>query len=253
MPSNLTASCRRRQTAEHPWHRDARGLAAIFAAIAAALAGALPLTARADRPLVSETADVIERGACQVETAFGRIGARGQAAARDFSAVYTCGMAADTQPQLAYAQSRLGGERIESLLLGAKTTLKVPADGQVGFGLAYSAQGLKLPHESYHFDELRLVGLGTAEMGHGWLGHVNLGTSRSRSARQSTTVWSLGVETVGDLTFAADVFGDDRSRPAASAGVGYLFGAGVSANLAYAVQFDTPRVRQWSLGAKLAF
>lgn len=207
----------------------------------------------ADRPLVSETADVIERGACQIESALGRTTASGLAAVREFGAVYTCGIAWDTQPQIAYAQARAGGERVESVLLGGKTTLRAPAEGRVGFGVAYSAVGLKLPRESYRTEEFNLVGLVTVEAAKGLLTHANLGWSRSRSARQSTTTWSLGAETVGDLTFAADLFGDDRNKPAASAGAGYLFGGGFSANLAYAVQFETPRLRQWSLGAKIAF
>lgn len=221
--------------------------------ITLALLGAACGAAHADRPLVSETADVIERGACQVESAFGRSTTRGLPAVHDFGALYTCGTAWDTQPQIAYAQARAGGERVESVLLGAKTNFRPPAEGQPGFGVAYAVAGRQLPRASYRFEDVKLAGLVTVELAKGWLVHGNLGWSRSRSAARSTTTWSLGTETEGDLTFAADLFGDDRNKPSASAGVGYVFGRSFSANLAFAQQFDTPRVRQWSVGVKVAF
>lgn len=80
--------------------------------------------------------------------------------------------------------------------------------------------------------------------------HGNLGWSRRVRGGADATVWSLGVETATDPTVAADVFGDDRTRPAASVGFGCGFGGGLSASVAYAVQFDRPRLRTLTFGAK---
>ncbi|MBL8344662.1 MAG: hypothetical protein JNN03_04415 [Rubrivivax sp.] len=207
----------------------------------------------ADRPLVSETADVIERGACQVEAAAATSRASGSPNVRELGAVVTCGMAFDTQPALAYGRSRTGDGKEEALLLGAKTTLRAPDGARPGFGLAYSVGAVKAPALSWRREELSVVGLVTMEVSRGLLGHANLGWSRSRSARQNTTTWSLGVETVGEFTLAADAFGDDRGRPSVSAGVGYAFGKGLSANAALATLFEPTRVHQFSVGAKLVF
>ena len=57
----------------------------------------------------------------------------------------------------------------------------------------------------------------------------------------------------GKTTVAAALFGDDRSRPWASAGVGTKLGRGLSINASVAVQFENPRVTQWTLGAKIEF
>jgi len=227
--------------------------ACLSALFVLALCASAPRLAWADRPLVSETADVIERGACQVEAAAATSRASGSPNARELGAVFTCGMAFDTQPALAYGRSRAGDVREEVLLLGAKTTLRAPDGARPGFGVAYSVGATKEPALSWRREELNVVGLISMEIAKGLLGHANLGWSRSRSARQSTTTWSLGVETVGDFTVAADAFGDDRGRPSVSAGVGYAFGKGLSANLALATLFETTRVHQWSIGAKLVF
>ena len=53
--------------------------------------------------------------------------------------------------------------------------------------------------------------------------------------------------------FAADVFGDDRGRPAVSTGVGFSFTRDFSMNVGVAQQFESPAIRQWTLGAKMVF
>lgn len=209
--------------------------------------------ARADRPLVSETADVIDRDACQLEAAAGTRRARGAAKLREWSGIITCGVAFDTQPALTYLRSTVAGEKEEVVLLGAKTTLRMPSPERAGYGLAYSVGGVKVGGDALRREMLSIAGLFTAELAPRLLGHANLGWNRSRSLRQDTTLWSLGVETVGDTTVAADAFGDDRGRPSGSVGAGWTLGKGLSVNAAYAVRFETPRVNQLSAGAKLVF
>lgn len=209
--------------------------------------------ARADRPLVSETADVIDRDACQVEAAAASGRASGSPKTRAWSGVITCGVAFDTQPALAYERSRAAGDREEVLLFGAKTTLQMPGQGRAGYGVAYSLGGSKATGTSWRREEWNLAGLFTIELAPRLLGHGNLGWNRSRTLRQDTTLWSLGLETVGGFTVAGDVFGDDRGRPSVSAGAGWYVGKGLSVNAAYAVRFGSPRVHQPSVGAKLVF
>ena len=106
----------------------------LFAPSIFALAALGAGPAWADRPLVSETADVIERGACQVEAAGATSRASGAPDVRELGAVFTCGVAFETQPALAYGRSRAGGIKEETLFLGAKTTLRAPDGGRPGFG-----------------------------------------------------------------------------------------------------------------------
>jgi hypothetical protein len=59
------------------------------------------------------------------------------------------------------------------------------------------------------------------------------------------------MESSSGLRWAADVYGDDRSRPWLSAGLLFPLADKFSANLSYAQQFERPRVRQWTLGFKV--
>lgn len=209
--------------------------------------------AHADRPLVSETADVIAPGACQIESALARTRAGSLDTARTWDSSFSCGLALQTQVALGYGREQAGGSTDQALRLAGKTTVVAPEDGRTGYGLAYGLAAVKGPGSGYKVEDFTVLALATRELASGLLGHANLGLSHSRSLRRSTALWSLGVETTADLTVAADLFGDDRDRPSVSAGVGYSFGGGFSANAAVALQFSKPQARVLSVGAKLVF
>lgn len=219
----------------------------------ATLAFAAACPAWADRPLVSETADVIGAGDCQVEAWAARARASGLATARGETAFASCGVGGQHQFGLLAEQLRVAGERERAYTLFGKTTLVAPEKGKLGFGLAYSLGFDKPAGQGLRRESAMVLGVLTQELGGGTIVHVNLGWTHSRSASQSTTVWSLGVEHGEAFTVAADLFGDDRSRPWASAGVGYNVSDSLSLNATYALQFDKPRVRVAALGLKLKF
>jgi hypothetical protein len=214
---------------------------------------ALCTSAWADAPLVSETADAIEAGHCQIEAAHSRQRASGQPGLRASDALFSCGVAASTQAALGYTRSRADGASAQAVRVFGKTNLVRVEDGRAGWGVRYGVEALKQTGASWRSETFEVMGLYSREIAHDILLHANLGHGRSRTAKQGTTLWSLGVETTGTFFTAADVFGDDRSRPWVSGGVGYSFGGGFSANASLAMQFDKPRVRSLTLGAKLEF
>lgn len=224
-----------------------RALLLIAAGLLAAAA------AHADRPLVSETADVIDPGACQIETALARARASGSPSLTSLATIFTCGVKGGHQPFVAYGRDSGGGETAHALSLGMKTNLVPVEDGRTGFGVAWSLGSFKASGTGWRFEDVTVLGVATRELATGLLGHANLGWTRARSTRQSSTLWSLGVETTGDVFYAADVFGDDRGKPSVSAGAGTTFAPGFSGNVAYGLQLDRPRVKQLSLGLKLVF
>lgn len=221
--------------------------------IATAALLALTPFAWADRPLASETADVIDDGACQVEAWGGRATASGTAAVRGLAGVFSCGVGSATQLAIGGSDERGGGVTVRTLVVGGKTTLLAPADGRTGFGIAYALDNVHVPGEGSKFDNVDIVGLATREIAPGWLMHLNLGWNRSRSTHLNSTVWSVGFETTHNPTIAFDVFGDDRGRPTTSAGVGFSITRDLSINAAYAQQWESPAIRQWTLGAKIVF
>lgn len=214
----------------------------------------LPLAAHADRPLVSETADVIDEEACQLEVAAARTRQKDSASERGLAALASCGVAGIHQFGIGLSRDRVADESATGLVLTGKTTLRFPGEGKPGFGVAYGlgfdkSAGSRLRHES-----ATVLAALTQPFGDGLIAHANLGWDHSRSARMSTTTWALGIETTGDFRVAADIFGDDRSRrPWASAGFGWAPVDGFSLNLVYAQQFERPRIRQLSVGLKIEF
>lgn len=218
-----------------------------------ALLLALPLAALADAPLVSETADVIDTGKCQVEAAAGRATASGEPAARGFDLLGSCGVLQQGQAALGYTRERAAGQTAERLSSFLKWTLVAPAPGRTGWGLRAQAAADRWPGRNWRGEEIEVLGLATREVAGGVLLHANLGHAYSREARAGRTVWSLGIETAADTTFAADLCGDDRSRPGVSAGIGRRFGGGLSANLVLGASFEEPRTRWIALGGKLEF
>lgn len=210
-------------------------------------------SAWADRPLVSETADVIPTGTCQLETAAARVTSSGAPSATGFNALYSCGVAGIHQFALGYGRARSDGETAQALSLGGKSTLIAPANGATGLGVAYSIALAKGSGGSFEHETTTVIGVLTREFTDGVLGHANLGWSRSESARLNSAVWSLGVEVGSERVFAVDVFGDDRARPWLSAGMGWTVVDKVSVNLAYAMQFENPKVKNLSVGFKVVF
>lgn len=223
------------------------------AAWAMAIAASSPIAAWADRPLVSDTADTIAEKSCQIESAVSRESARGSASAVIWDHLFSCAATADTQLALGFSSARSDGESTRTYLLGGKTSLRQPEAGRTGWGVSYAVTWDQSPGLATRFDEVRVIALATRELATGVLGHANLGRSHSRVDGRSRGLWSLGIETTGDLTFAGDVFGVESERPSISTGVGYVIGNGFSVNLAYAVRLDTPQVRTLGLGAKLSF
>lgn len=227
-----------------------RQVRAVTFALWALLAGASTL---ANRPLVSETADVNADGHCNVESALWRVSARDTAITRLWDSSISCGIGHDSQFSAGHGRERSEGQTALSYSVGGKTTLVLPQPGRAIWGVAWQFGAVQAQGQSLRLDEIKVVGLATRELAGGVLGHANLGWSHSRSDRKNRTVWSLGLETSSDLVLTADIFGDDRGRPSIAAGVGHTLGGGFSVNLGYALQFDRPRLRSLSLGAQLEF
>jgi len=222
-------------------------------ALAAPLLAAAGTAALADAPLVSETADVIVASACQVETALSQSRTPGQGPLHSYDVLGSCGIHGHSQAAIGFSRERGDGAVRRSARVFGKTTLAAPEAGRTGWGLRYGLGADQLPDDSWHPEGLELLGLMTREIAPGVLFHVNLGHLHERAAGVGKTVWSLGVETTADTTVAADFFGDDRSRPWVSAGIGRRFGHGLNLNAGVALQFEQPRVRQLTLGAKIEF
>jgi len=188
----------------------ARG-AWIFAA-----ALALPFACVAGRPLSTEDVGVVDAGRCQLESWIDR--------SRDATTgwlVPACNVGLGIEWQAGFARTR-GSDasgRFSEAYAQAKGTLVEPADGRAGLGwvvgtvrrpLAVTHGGWSNPYAvaiaSSAFDET--------------LVHANVGWARDRDASRNATTWGLAIELPprGPITWVAEAFGENSTRPFLRAG-----------------------------------
>ncbi|HET9821670.1 MAG TPA: hypothetical protein VFQ16_07575 [Burkholderiaceae bacterium] len=226
---------------------------------AALLLALLPPAALAGRPLQTEDAGVLDRGACEVE-GFHAHASAGGASALENSLQLGCGIGLDSQVALAASTARAGGDRERGLALGGKTGLwKAAGDDApaltLAWGLAWArADGAPRRHAA---TELRLVYSAPAFAGTVW--HANLGHARDEIARQRSTTWALALEHEGfdlgvNLAPMAEIVGDDRQAPLWNLGLrATLQPERVFVDASYGRQIASGRPRLWTLGFKIAF
>jgi hypothetical protein len=207
----------------------------------------------AARPLVSETADSLAKGDCELESAWASTRVRGQDHTNGLDALVACGIGMGTQLGAAYNRSRSGGQNTQAITLGGKTNLAEAQDGRIGWAIAYAASLDKAPDAGWKHGSTKVSGAASKSLTQRLLGHLNLGWLRTEGDGLNSTTWSLGMEGEGAVHWAAEVFGDDRSRAWVSAGFVWPLAEKLTANLSYAQQFERPRVQQWTLGFKFDF
>ena len=222
--------------------RDTAAIAALALCSALACAG---------RPLVSETADVIGAGGCELETSVARQVEPNHPKASMADAQFACGLGGHSQFGLLVGGARSADGTDRLLAFVGKTNLVEPAEGRTGFGLAYSIWTGQDAGESWRHAGSRLYGIASRELAPQLLGHLNLGWLRRQ--RRDHTTWSLGIQREGALGWAVDLFGDDRSRPWLSGGLIASPVDKFSVNLSLAQRIAPAPARLWTLGAKIEF
>src|SRR5882672_5114965 len=123
------------------------GVAVVAVAALAGMFAGMP--AFAARPFVTDDADVIKPGACEVELVHTEQRARMAPAERSSSAQLGCGVGASTELALAGQRTRRGSEHWPVLLVGGKTGLRPVSEGDLGVAVAYSFVGEQLPGSAF--------------------------------------------------------------------------------------------------------
>ncbi len=207
----------------------------------------------ADHPLVSETADALPRGSCQVEFIRANENTQRQPMVGSSDVQFSCGAGAHSQFAIGLNSARVQGQRAENYRVAGKTTLVAPVDGQTGFGVRYGLNWATSQGQRTELESSTVLVVATREVRNGVLVHANLGFTRDRQLAQSTGLWSLGVETTDALNVAADVHGEERSKPSLSLGMGWRASKDIFVSLAYALQTGDEKAKTLSLGLKLVF
>ncbi len=211
----------------------------------------------ADRSRLDDEADIVERGDCEIETAWQRRATRGESTERESALRLGCGIGWSTELALVFARTRSAGARADARGLEGKTSLRERSAGRAGWTLAYGTgaerAGATAP---WRTTEQFVVLEATLQPAAGWLAEAQLGTARQRSARRDSTLWSLGLERGLSEQFeaVAELSGDDRDRPVASVGLRYqIWPDHALLTLNYGVKMAPQRERRLGLGVTFEF
>lgn len=229
---------------------------------ASALALALG-SAHAGRPLQTDDAGVLDRGACEVEAAAERVRLEGERA-RGTSLALGCGAGSGVQLGLGVSRVSAGGARETGAEFGGKWALwrGSGAEDAPALALGWGVAGARDAAGTWRHVATDLVLLASVPLQSGWTLHANLGHARDETQPgQRSTTWGLALEHAGwalpggvGVAPMAEVFGDDRERPWWNVGLRLtLLPDRLWADVAVARQQQSGGARAVGLGLKLAF
>ena len=223
--------------------------------VAAVLGMAVASVAHANRPLNTDTADTIAPQRCQFEPYAFDNRSSGVPTERGSVWQLNCGVSGSTQLGTAYARSNADSETAQAVAFGGKTNFVELKDGQTGMAVGYGLNVAKAGSSSWAHDASFAYLIATRELVPGLLGHVNLGWSHSRSARQNSTTWAAAFEwsVAQRVVLSAETYGNDHERPWLGTGLWWGLRENFSVNLSLGVQNANPRVRQATAGFNFEF
>ncbi|WP_418320836.1 hypothetical protein [Piscinibacter sakaiensis] len=211
-------------------------------------------SAHAGRPLNTDDAGVLDRGACELEGAAER-----QRAGSDRSTTQTlqlgCGVGRHTQLALATGRAKDAGTRADLLGLSGKTAL-AGDEGRPMTTLGYGIDGSRSPGGNWRHAASALTLIHSRPLGHIGTLHLKLGHSRDEVAKRRSTPWGIGFEhaALGSLTPVAELHGDDREAPRWNVGLRWTVAAErVWLDASYGRQIAPGRPQLLSVGFKLGF
>lgn len=213
--------------------------------------------ALAGRPIVTEDAGVLDRGACEVETFGLRATERATPSTTGLSVQFGCGVGYRSQVALAATSARSDGQTERGLALVGKTALNEPTDTGPAWTLAWGLDAVKPSGDSLDHETTFLNGVVSLPITKSLKLHANLGWSHSQSASQSTTGWAVALERSlpAGIDLLGEVFADDRERsPWVQIGVRW---AAVPDKLfldaSWGMQTSSSRPKALTIGLKAAF
>jgi hypothetical protein len=223
--------------------------------LAATLLLPAAMSCQAGRPLATEDADILDKGACEWEGFFARETAAASPALRTWATQVGCGIGFTSQVALAYSRAKADGASAQGLTLLGKTGLIERKDDGLGLTLAWTVGGEKLAGGSFKHELTQVNLVATQELAKRLKGHANLGWLRSESARSNSTTWNLAAEYApgGGIDLMGEIYGDDRGKPWVGAGARWNLSDSVSLNGSYSVRTERPRIKLWTAGFKLGF
>jgi hypothetical protein len=173
--------------------------------------------------MVTQSADVLDRGTCQGEGRWGRVnidvgGLESHATVGGLRA--ECGVLDGTQIGLIGARVKFEGEKLDGLSLIGKTRLWDGGPGAGKLALTYGIQGLRKRNLNFDY-AASAIGLAYSQtFADKHTVHVNTDISIAKGG-DSTKGWALGYEyaAMPTVSLLAETYGTEGSKPTQAVGV----------------------------------
>ncbi len=227
--------------------------------IAAACVTLICSSAHAGRPFFTEDAGVLEKATCEWESVAARASADGASSSTQLTTQVGCGVGSvagiATQLAAGVGQSRSDGLTDKAYWLSGKSGWSASGDAPLMLSVAYGANWLRPAGGTSGLETVFINLVATKPLFDKVTGHLNLGWTANRPAKESATTWNAALEyAVTDaVDVGAEVFGAERSDAFMGTGVRWNVSKTLSLNVGYALQSGGSRNRLASLGIKLTF
>ncbi len=209
----------------------------------------------AGRPFTTEDAEVIDKQACEVEAYSSYAESRAPARQTGVWAQVNCGLGGGTQFGFGTGQARAGGVTLRGAALAGKTLLYEPSDHGLHITIAYSLGARRAPGTAWKIDSSSVAMVATLPSGTQTHWHANLGVTRDKIEHLSSTTFALAWErSVSDtVTVGAEAYGTDREAARLGVVARWSVLQQLSLDASYAVQTNSLRERQATLGLKYSW
>jgi hypothetical protein len=223
--------------------------------VASLICAGAPFRCEAARPLATEDADILDKSECEWEGVHTRQTARRSPVENGWETQLSCGVGLSTQVALAYGQAHASELTSRSVTLLGKTGLIERKDDGLGLTVAWTIGGVKEHNKAFKHDFTQLYLVATQEVVKDVTWHANLGWLRNQIDHRSLATWNLAGEyAVGDgVDLVGEFYGEARSKPWWGVGTRWQATEALSLNAGFGMQSEKPRIRQWSVGFKVAF
>ena len=222
-------------------------------AVTAVVLAAWASSAHAARPLDTDTADVLGKGACQFDLLLLRASVDTQKL-RGTGAQLGCGVGVNTQINAGYSRASSDGAKTTAVSLDGKTALVVRSGKSVGVGVSYGWIADRGRGTAVTTDTSFVNLIFSKSLTDRLTGHANIGWLNAQHSESGLT-WNLATElaVTDNLDLVAETFGEHSAKPWFGIGARYAVSDRANLNASYAVMSETPKIKVMTVGVKLSF
>lgn len=198
---------------------------------------------------------MLDKADCEWEGIYTRQTTHRSPLQKGWATQLSCGVGLSTEIDLIYGEAHTAGLTAHSVTLEGKTGLIERKNGGIGLTVTWTISGFKKHNQEFKHDFTQLTLVATQEVMKDVTWHANLGWLRNQIDHQNLATWNLAGEyAVGSgVDLVGEFYGEEHRKPWWRVGTRWQATEALSLNAGFDMQSENPRIRQWSVGFRIAF